>query len=101
MKPKVDWSYAAVPKAAPTRLTGKAETELRRQVYERANGLCAVCRMPAPLYDADGNFDVFTCGHRAHVKGKGRGGPDSLENSAWKCPRCHIGNGGEHAPRWT
>ena len=101
MKPKVDWSYAMVPKAAPTRLTGKAKTELRRQVYERDRGRCQGCGIFVPISDQDGNFNLWTCGHRAHIKSKGSGGDDSLENSRWLCYTCHIDNGGEHGPRWT
>lgn len=91
------------PKKKPYRTKNSREDkELRRQVFVRDKGFCQVCGDFAPLYDYDGDFNVFTCGHKAHIKGRGAGGPDTLENLQWKCPRCHnIGNGGEHAPRWN
>jgi len=87
------------PKQKVTRLHGKAERELRRQVYERAMGICQECGIFAPLYDQDGNFNLWTCGHRAHIKSKGSGGEDSLQNSRWLCYGCHINK--EHGPKWS
>jgi 5-methylcytosine-specific restriction endonuclease McrA len=80
------------PKRKPVRLRGAAKKKFRRQVYLRAHGKCAGCGLPAPLYDYDGNFNVFTCGHIAHIKSYGAGGGDTMDNVTWKCYQCHIIN---------
>ena len=88
----------------PILLTGKAKTEFRRAVAERAGERCETirpdgsrCNIHAPrlIY---GVFDVFNCGHVAHIKRRNVGG-DVMSNVLWKCYNCHIGN--EHGPRWS
>ena len=76
------------PKKKPTRLNGKAYTAFRKQVFERAHGMCEICGMPAPLLD-EGRFNVFQCGHVSHRKSRGAGGSDTLDNVEWRCFWCH------------
>lgn len=80
------------------RLKGKAKTELRRMVHDRAGGQCEVCGKRAPLL-IGGVFDVWLCGHLAHIRSVGAGGSDIPDNVLWKCSGCHLGK--EHGPRWT
>ena len=77
------------PKKKAIRLKGKAYTLFRKAVYERARGMCDECGLPAPLLD-DGRFNVFTCGHVAHIRSRGAGGGDTLDNVKWKCWECHL-----------
>lgn len=86
------------PKPKTIRLKGAAYKELRRQAWERAGGLCEKCGNPAPLYNSQGWFDIFECGHLCHIKSRGAGGGDTLCNVTWGCYSCHID--GEHGPRW-
>ena len=81
------------PKIKTLRLYGKAKTEFRRKVAERALEFCDVCGWYAPL-KWDG---VFDSGHVAHIKSYGAGGGDTMDNVKWKCPDCH---GKEHGPQW-
>lgn len=78
------------PKTKPVRRNGKKYKEFRRRVCAAHDGLCAECGVFVPLYDCDGQFDVFTCGHVAHIKSHGAGGGDTIENAKWKCYSCHI-----------
>ena len=96
---KVDWSEFAIPKRPPKRLHGKAYSKLRKEVYETAGGICSRCGAYAPLTDENGQFDVFSCGHVAHRKSRGSGGDDTIENTDWLCPTCHLE--GDHGPRWS
>ena len=77
-------------KTKPIRLKGKAYQEFRGQVYDATEGFCEDCGVWAPLLDSDGVFDVFTCGHISHIKSRGAGGGDTLDNAKWKCFNCHI-----------
>ena len=76
------------PKKKRIKLKGKAYTDFRKQVAERANFLCADCGRYFPLL-VDGGFCQYGCGHVAHIKSKGAGGDDVLENVKWKCFWCH------------
>ena len=91
------------PKHIPLRLKGKAKTEFRRKVAERAGERCEAinpdgsrCNAHAPrlIY---GVFDVFNCGHVCHIRRRNIGG-DVLSNVYWGCYHCHIEN--EYGPRW-
>ena len=86
------------PKTKPIRLKGKAKTEFRRAVAERAKYHCEDCGCHAPSL-VYGVFDVFNCGHVAHIKSYGAGGGDTMDNVKWKCNHCHIEK--EHGPRWS
>jgi hypothetical protein len=74
------------------RLKGKKKTEFRKQVFAHFEGICQdpACGCFNPLFDQDGVFDVFTCGHVSHIKSLGAGGSDTIENVLWKCYECHI-----------
>jgi len=86
------------PKIKPIRLKGAEYQRFRRKVFLRYGGACVSCNKPAPLYDSDGQFNIFSCGHVAHIKSHGAGGGDTLDNARWKCFDCHIGK--EHGPRF-
>ena len=77
----------ADPKKKPIRLHGKKYTAFRLAVCARAGSKCEHhgCGVWIPPYDADGEFDVFTCGHVSHTKSIGSGGSDTLENARWLC----------------
>jgi len=78
------------PKNNPIRLKGKKYQELRRKRWKLDNCICVDCGRWIPLYDQDGVFDPFTCAHFAHIKSRGSGGSDTLENGETKCYDCHI-----------
>lgn len=71
------------PKKKAIRLKGRELSELRKQVAKRANYRCQRCNCFAPL----------STGHMAHIKSRGAGGDDSLENTEWLCFDCHIAEG--------
>ena len=77
-----------VPKQKAIRLKGKAYTLFRKAVHDRARGMCEECGMWAPRL-IDGRFDLYRCGHVRHIKSKGSGGSDTLENVEWWCWNCH------------
>lgn len=87
------------PKKKAVRLKGKAYSAFRKEVYERENGVCQECETYAPLFDVYGQFNEFTCGHVSHIKSRGSGGSDTLDNVKWKCFKCH--NIKEHGPKWS
>ena len=70
-------------KKKTVRLTGKALGRLRIQTHNRADGKCEACGRVTPV-------DV---GHLSHVRSRGAGGADTLDNTEWNCSECH---GGEH-----
>ncbi|MCH8295085.1 HNH endonuclease [Candidatus Poribacteria bacterium] len=55
---------------------------LRRQVSERAQGLCEYCRCPAHFTNA-----AFHC---EHIQPRNAGGETALNNLAWACPCCNA-----------
>jgi 5-methylcytosine-specific restriction endonuclease McrA len=73
------------PKHKPIRLKGKALKALRESAYQRDLGRCVKCDKPLPLYG-----DIFTRAHLSHIKSRGAGGGDTLENTQIKCYQCHI-----------
>jgi 5-methylcytosine-specific restriction endonuclease McrA len=78
-------------KKKPIRLKGKAYSEFRKQVFDRAEGLCEDCGRWVPLYTPlEHGFNVLACGHVAHIKSHGAGGGDTLDNVRWLCYECHI-----------
>ena len=86
---RADRKMTPDPKPHTIRLKGKAKTEFRREVAERAKYHCENCgrHTPSLIY---GVFDVFNCGHVSHIKSYGSGGGDTLDNVKWKCYKCHI-----------
>jgi 5-methylcytosine-specific restriction protein A len=51
----------------------------------RANGICELCKTPAPFADAKGEAYLET----HHVDWLARGGDDSIQNTVALCPNCH------------
>ena len=88
-----------MPKTKPVRYKGTARTKFRRKIGKNAHEICQSCGCWAPLYLADGTFDLFSCGHLSHLKGYGAGGGDVPENVKWQCYKCHIEL--KHSLRWT
>lgn len=78
------------PKKKPIRLEGKDYSNLRKALYDRADGYCETCGNKAPLFDADGQFDIFNCGHVSHIRAKSLGGDDSMENCLYECYGCNC-----------
>ena len=67
------------PKNKAIRLKVKAYTALRKTLHKRANGGCEMCGRWAPL----------NIGHVHHIKTRGAGGDDVVENTKWLCGECH------------
>ena len=70
------------------RLYGRDYKEFRESLFNRACGCCEDCGRYVPLY-IDGEFDQYYCGHVSHIKSRGAGGEDTLDNAKWKCFDCH------------
>jgi len=76
------------PKPKTIRLKGKAYTEFREEVCFQAESLCESCGQYAPLL-IDGRFDLYRCGNVSHIRSRGAGGSDTLDNVRWYCFDCH------------
>jgi hypothetical protein len=83
------------PKPKTIRLKGKAYAKLRLEAWVRAGGCCEDCFRYVPLK----GDTVFEIAHLSHIKSRGAGGSDTLDNVKIKCYGCHIGI--EHGPRWS
>jgi hypothetical protein len=81
--------------AKPVRLKGKAMEALRRECFERDGYRCQ------HLINLRGNMAIcaktvvwergfWDSGHMAHIKSRGAGGGDTLDNVVTKCAFCHI-----------
>lgn len=59
--------------------------EVARWVRQKAQGVCALCRKPAPFVSRFGQpyLEVH------HVQPLAEGGPDTVENAIALCPNCH------------
>ncbi len=73
------------------RLDGDDLTALRRACYERDGGHCVICGRSV-MWESG----YYGSMHMAHIKARGAGGSDTLENVETKCPRCHFN---QHNPR--
>lgn len=73
------------------RRTGKDLQQLRRDCWERDHGWCQECGR-ATNYD-DGYLNRFDM---AHIKSRGAGGSDVLENVRTLCHQCHMISHGCH-----
>jgi 5-methylcytosine-specific restriction endonuclease McrA len=63
---------------------------LREAACARANGACQICGKPCPLES----------GELIHIKARGRGGSDTLENLEWGHHDCHFKR--DHpGPQWS
>ena len=60
--------------------------EVVKIVKKRANGICQLCKQPAPFCDKNGQpyLEVH------HIKWLSRGGKDSTDNAVALCPNCHT-----------
>ncbi len=81
------------PKIKPIRLKWNQYAALRKLVFGKYDGKCSNCGEYAPLK----GVTLREIGHLAHIKSRGAGGGDTIENCTWKCYRCHIDV--EHGPR--
>ncbi len=63
------------------------DPKVRAFVLQEANGVCELCRQPAPFTVAGG----FPYLEVHHVRYLARGGPDTAENAVALCPNCHRG----------
>ena len=77
-----------VGKLGIVRLTGKDLEKLRDDCWERDRGRCQACGdfvYYSPRWDGDTlAFDM------AHIKSRGAGGSDTLENVRTLCHKCHM-----------
>src|ERR1700688_491067 len=61
-------------------LFGADVRQLRQDVYVRDEGKCQKC----------GELTLWNYGHLHHVKHRGQGGADNMENVIWICRDCHA-----------
>ena len=74
-------------KSGRIRLTGADIAELRRECWQRDGGCCQEClgrTFYVPFYP--GHPQGY---EMAHIKSRGAGGSDTLENVRCLCRRCH------------
>ena len=64
----------------------KRSAEVVKETKRRANGICQLCKQPAPFIDKKGN--PYLESH--HVIWLSRGGEDSTANTVALCPNCHT-----------
>lgn len=66
--------------------TFNRSSEVVRETRKRANGICQLCKLPAPFNDKKGNpyLEVH------HIIWLSRGGEDSTNNTVALCPNCHA-----------
>lgn len=87
-----------VSKTGVVRLKGDDLERLRTRCYERDEKRCVDCNKWLRF-----ERDYPDSMHMAHVKGRGAGGSDTLENVLTKCFDCHIQKehnaGGKPCPR--
>lgn len=85
-KRKPDRSVGKV--SGTVRLSGKELTELREQRWNLDKGICRLCGWPTffePRFDGDPlAYDL------AHIKSRGSGGGDTLENTMTAHHSCHM-----------
>lgn len=61
------------------------DPKVKAWVLKRANGICELCKQPAPFICADGlpYLEVH------HIRPLAEGGPDTPSNTVAICPNCH------------
>lgn len=64
----------------------KRSAEVVKETKRRANGICQLCKQPAPFIDKKGNPYL----ELHHVVWLSRGGEDSTTNTVALCPNCHT-----------
>lgn len=75
----------------PARIESKTNTFIRNpdviaEVLERANGICEVCRKPAPFIRDSDNSPYLEIHHKIPLS---KGGEDAVDNAIALCPNCH------------
>ena len=63
-----------------------AASNISEYVKRRAQGICELCRKPAPFHDLDGR--PYLESYR--IKKLSDGGPDTIKNTAALCPNCRV-----------
>lgn len=81
----IDYSQLAFPKGR-TRLTGHDLTTLRLACVTRDKGRCRECHCLVSDELPDWHPLKY---HMAHIKSRGAGGEDTLENVRTLCGQCH------------
>ena len=76
------------PKIKPVRLKGNKRTKLKKDVYDRDEGLCQRCGKWLPR-TIDGAWHFLLCAHLSHKIPVGKGGSDTMENCEILCFDCH------------
>lgn len=61
------------------------DPKVKAWVLKRANGICELCKQPAPFTSTDGL--PYLEAH--HVRPLAEGGPDTPSNTVAVCPNCH------------
>lgn len=61
------------------------DPKVKAWVLRRANGICELCKQPAPFTSIDGLSYL----EAHHVKPLAEGGPDTPDNTVAVCPNCH------------
>ena len=79
------------PKIVPVRLDGDGMARLRAQRFEMDGYRCQHIRLP----NTQASYKclrrvTWENGHLAHVKSRGAGGGDTIENTVTKCAGCHL-----------
>ncbi|WP_161633189.1 MULTISPECIES: HNH endonuclease signature motif containing protein [unclassified Labrenzia] len=77
--------HQTVDKAPRTASTYKRDPVVQAWVEAQAQGICELCRKPAPFKRDDGS--PFLEVH--HVRPLAEGGPDTVCNAVAVCPNCH------------
>ena len=71
-------------KSGRIRLTGSDLADLRFACWRRDGGRCVRCNVAVSDYTLLNKYDM------AHIKSRGAGGSDVLENVKTLCHQCHM-----------
>lgn len=80
-------------KTGTVRLKGRAMEALRFSCFERDKWRCQECGRWIAWGEDWSNPQGRPVGEMAHIKSRGAGGSDTLDNVRTLCPKCH---GDEH-----
>ena len=64
----------------------RLSAEVVKETRKCANGVCQLCKQPAPFTDKNGNPYL----EMHHIVWLSRGGEDSSKNTVALCPNCHT-----------
>lgn len=76
------------------RLRGPEMSKLREEAWHRSGGFCEF------KYRGCLGYVPWLYGELAHLKGRGAGGGDSIDNVKWSCSPCHR-KYDEDYPQWS